>query len=432
MTTEQRCLKGHVIPPSDGCCVQCLRDTNTVDRGSPAPVAARTKKRRGTHISVDTFDSAPDPSLRFPPLPEAVEHAFRSATGDSNEAFLEWAALFTSNQSKRKIILLLTSWRCLLADLTFDFRGRPTHVNGWEWYSYGSATGLDVQVGGGTLFAVTWWADGEQHSLQGDTPLALAVVRRWMTRNLADKSGTASIEVDPFPEAAEPLSVITQLEGGNGNSEPFFVPDDVRVWRIRWAAAGDDYPLIHLETTSGDARGSMGGKNQRSGVSYFYEPGRFYLDCNVNGKWRAQIEVVERAGSLASDRPTSDRERLDPDQAALFTRVVERLGEGPLEVTLPCGLRRSNGEIVTDAVVHPLAFHQLRALTMGTNFARFNLDFAQMTVGAIGGEPVSREDLASLAVGDITFLMLACRRATLGAFVNLFWTCQCGNEFQTG
>jgi SpoVK/Ycf46/Vps4 family AAA+-type ATPase len=241
--------------------------------------------------------------------------------------------------------------------------------------------------------------------------------------------GHEPIKIDFHTDKIDELDVLAQLEGaGYGNSEPFFVPDDVRVWRIRWATTGDDYPLIYLQTTSGDSRGNMGGEDTLSGVNYFYESGRFYLECNVNGQWRAQMEVVERAGVAGPN--ASDQIRVNSTQASLFKRITDQLGEGSLEVTLPCGLRTRDGEFMKRAVVHPLTFHQLKALTMGANAPTFNIDFAQMTTASIGESSMSREMAGSLAIGDITFLMLSCRRATLGPIVNVALTCGCGNQIQ--
>jgi SpoVK/Ycf46/Vps4 family AAA+-type ATPase len=280
---------------------------------------------------------------------------------------------------------------------------------------------------------VEWWFEGVRHVVQGNTPQALTVVQLWITRNSADPASVEMsaepVDVGPLPPADEPITVVAHLEGGHGNSQPFFVPDDVRVWRIRWASAGDSYPLIHLRTTAGDPCGSMGSDKELAGVSYFYDPGRYYLECNINGKWQAQVEVVERAGAVPQGTSVGGP-AVDSAQANLFRQITRQDGEGPIQITLPNGARRPDGSVSTLAEVHPLEFAQLSSLVLGANPTRFSIELLMMTVSAIGGVVPSREVLRSLIVGDIQSLVVATRRATLGSYVVLNVSCECGQEYQ--
>src|ERR1035437_6904416 len=81
-----------------------------------------------------------------PPLDPVIQNLIRSATGDAEEEYLEWADFCLVNQAKRSHTLLLTNWRCLIVALGYDAHGRPISVDDGEWYAYGGATGLDVQT----------------------------------------------------------------------------------------------------------------------------------------------------------------------------------------------------------------------------------------------------------------------------------------------
>lgn len=92
-----------------------------------------------------------------------------------------------------------------------------------------------------------------------------------------------------------PGHVVT-LEGvGRGRSRAFTIPSSVRAWRITWSCGpGAVYPLIFVERFDGFVGlGSMGGSGLRNGYSEFSDTGAFYLECNIDDWWRAEVDIIE-------------------------------------------------------------------------------------------------------------------------------------------
>ena len=202
-------------------------------------------------------------------------------------------------------------------------------------------------------------------------------------------------------------------------TDAFDVADNIRIWRIRWCASQDAYPLLHLNTSTGRSEASLGGRSKSSGTRTFYAPGRFVLECNINGPYEIQAEAIQ----LVDER--NDRPALNVAQAKLFQFAVENKGEGAITITLPGGLQ-AQAPGTTEVVIRPLDFHELIDTIFTGNPIRFEMDLAIKAVESIGGRPPSYELLRSLLVGDLDAILFGIRRATLGPDLPLLMSCTCG------
>lgn len=250
---------------------------------------------------------------------DAVANAIRSLFDDPTDELVSNVFATLPLRPGQTANVALSRKRVYAVQFQLGRKGTPTHVS--EWYGIPLEALRQVHIKPGQTRGTCelrfvdgdnklWAFSGPERTMRSFGEAVLASCRQ--ASHASDRKldpppedgETVAVQVDALPDADEAVTVLARLEGGNGNSEPFLVPDDVTVWRMRWVSVGDDYPLIHVMTTSGIPMGSMGGKEQLAGVSYFYQPGRYFLECHVDGRWRAQAEVTEIAGISSSQQET--------------------------------------------------------------------------------------------------------------------------------
>jgi hypothetical protein len=90
---------------------------------------------------------------------------------------------------------------------------------------------------------------------------------------------TEATEIKPEEE------VVVLIRGaGTAQTAPFAVE---RPWKIEWNAPNYDYPMFFIWNIDNKKSDSCGGA--RSGVSYYYTTGKFYIHVISNGPWAIRI-----------------------------------------------------------------------------------------------------------------------------------------------
>jgi hypothetical protein len=122
--------------------------------------------------------------------------------------------------------------------------------------------------------------------------LAVVAVATRSDDTPAARDRTTTTDATTPPTPGEPGLVATFSGSGNDTTDEFEVGPN---WEVRWQASGPGPFSVELFTTTGQSRGRIVDRADRTeGATFIVESGRFTLQVSADGEW--SIRVISLAG----------------------------------------------------------------------------------------------------------------------------------------